>query len=78
MRRRGLPGSQLVLELCHLQLQARDAPGLRIAIRILRLVGGWIVEQRVPLFPRRVDIQGRLAIERQTEQYQSGYPCHGR
>jgi hypothetical protein len=72
LKGRRLFGGEFVLKLRHLKLQVRDVVRGGITIRISRLIGGWIIEQRVPLLPGLVKIEGRLAVECEAEQQQSG------
>jgi hypothetical protein len=81
-------GREFVLKLRHLLLQLRHPVGGRVTIRIrwsvhrgitIRIRGvirGWTADQRIPFFLRLMQIQGRLTVESETQQQQSGYRRH--
>jgi hypothetical protein len=76
--RRLLLGGQFILQPRHLLLQTRRSFGLRVAIRVRRLLGVRRVDQRIPLLTRLVQIDSRLAVKREDQQKQPGYRCHSR
>jgi hypothetical protein len=70
-------GGKLVLELDNLPLKQGHPGRKRLAIRIIRLGGGRIVEQGIPLLPHVPHVLGRLAEYGEKQQQQAGRPSRG-